>query len=151
MESAFDDAGVASRRVDLSRPGPAGHRALLAEATAALAAMAGPVRLVVAHRALLPVAAVLARTRPVDGISVICHGSDVWGTRWAPRRGLESWLMRRADVRLVAVSSFTAGALLSARPGDHSAARPVKGLVRRTRQRRRPGARATDGVRRGRP
>ena len=113
VQSAFDDAGVASLRLDLARPGPAGHRALLAEGTAALAAMTGPVRVVIAHRALLPVAALLARTRPVDGISVICHGSDVWGTRWAPRRGLESLLMRRADVRIVAASSFTAGALLS--------------------------------------
>ncbi len=43
---------------------------------------------------------------------MICHGSDVWGWRQASRRKLESWLMRRQDVRLVAVSSFTAGALL---------------------------------------
>ena len=113
MQSAFDDAGVVSLRLDLPRPGPGGQRALLAAGTTALATMTGQVRLVVAHRALLPVASLLARTRPLDGISVICHGSDVWGTRWAPRRGLESWLMRRPDVRLVAVSSFTAGALLS--------------------------------------
>jgi len=113
VQSAFDDAGVVSLRLDLTRPGPGGHRALLAAGTAALAAMTGPVRIVIAHRALLPVAALLSRTRPVDGVSVICHGSDVWGTRWAPRRGLESWLMGRPDVRLVAVSSFTAGALFS--------------------------------------
>jgi phosphatidylinositol alpha-1,6-mannosyltransferase len=113
VQSAFDDAGVVSLRLDLARPGPTGHRALLAAGTAALAAMPGPVRVVIAHRALLPAAALLARTRPVDGISVICHGSDVWGTGWAPRRGLESWLMRRPDVRLVTVSSFTAGALFS--------------------------------------
>jgi hypothetical protein len=114
VESAFDDAGVASRRIDLSRPGPAGHRALLAEATSALAGIAGPARprLVVGHRSLLPVAAVLARTCRVDGISVVCHGSDVWKSRRTPRSGLESWLMSRHHVRLVAVSSFTAGALL---------------------------------------
>jgi phosphatidylinositol alpha-1,6-mannosyltransferase len=114
VESAFDDAGVATRRVDLARPGPAGHRALLAEAASALAGIAGTARprLVVGHRSLLPVAAVLARTRRVGGISVICHGSDVWKSRLTPRSGLESWLMSRHDVRLVAVSSFTAGALL---------------------------------------
>ncbi len=114
VESAFDDAGVASRRVDLSRPGPAGHRVLLAEATSALASIAGPARprLVVGHRSLLPVAAVLAGTRRVDGISLVCHGSDVWRSRRTPRSGLESWLMSRDNVRLVAVSSFTAGALL---------------------------------------
>lgn len=114
VKSAFDDAGVASRRLDLSRPGPAGHRELLAEAGSVLASTAGPARprLVVGHRSLLPVAAVLARTRQVDGISLICHGSDVWKSRRNPRSGLESWLMSRHDVRLVAVSSFTAGALL---------------------------------------
>jgi phosphatidylinositol alpha-1,6-mannosyltransferase len=118
VESAFDDAGVASRRVDLSRPGPAGHRVLLAEATSALAGIPGPARprLVVGHRSLLPVAAVLARTRRVDGVSVVCHGSDVWQSRRTPRSGLESWLMSRRDVRLVAVSSFTAGALLPRGP-----------------------------------
>jgi phosphatidyl-myo-inositol dimannoside synthase len=113
VQSAFDDAGVVSLRLDLGRSGPAGHRALLADGTAALAAMSGPVRMVIAHRTLLPVAALLAGTGKVDGTSVICHGSEVWGNRWAPRHGLESLLMRRPDVRIVAASSFTAGTLLS--------------------------------------
>jgi glycosyltransferase involved in cell wall biosynthesis len=113
VQSAFDDSGVLSKRLDLARPGPAGHRALLAQAAATLAATTTPTRLVIAHRTLLPVAALLARIRKVGGISVICHGSDVWGRRWSPRRGLESWLMGWPDVRLVAVSSFTAGALLA--------------------------------------
>jgi glycosyltransferase involved in cell wall biosynthesis len=116
VQSAFQDAGLPSRRLDLTRSGPAGHRELLAAANAALAGVTGPARVIAAHRALLPVAAMLARTRPVDGISVICHGSDIWGTRWSPRRGLESWLMRRPGVRLVAASSFTAGALVSRAP-----------------------------------
>jgi glycosyltransferase involved in cell wall biosynthesis len=116
VQSAFDDAGVPSRRLDLARPGPVGHRALYAAGRAALAAMAGPARVVIAHRALLPVAAMLVRTHPVAGVSVICHGSDIWGTRWSPRRALESRLMGRPGVRLVAVSSFTAGALVSRGP-----------------------------------
>jgi phosphatidyl-myo-inositol dimannoside synthase len=116
VQSAFDEAGVTSLRLDLTGAGPAGHRTLLAEATAALEALAGPARLVIAHRALLPVAALLARSGRLDGISVICHGSDVWGARRAPRTIAESWLMRRADVRLVAVSSFTAGALVQRGP-----------------------------------
>jgi phosphatidylinositol alpha-1,6-mannosyltransferase len=111
VQAAFGDAGVASRRLDLARPGPAGHRALLAEATAALAGAGAPTRAIVAHRALLPVATALARMRAVSGISVICHGSDVWGPHWTPRWRIESGLMRRRDVRVVAVSSFTAGAL----------------------------------------
>jgi phosphatidyl-myo-inositol dimannoside synthase len=113
VQSAFGDAGVISERLDLARPGLAGHRALLAEAAAALADRAGPTRLVIAHRALLPLAAVLARIRLVSGTSVICHGSDAWGGRWSPRRGLENWLMGQPDVRLVAASSFTAGTLLA--------------------------------------
>ena len=116
VQSAFDDAGVPSRRLDLPRPGPAGHRALLAAGAAALAGTTGPTRVVIGHRALLPVAAALARMRSVDGISVICHGSDVWGTHRDPRGALESWLMHRSGVRLVAVSSFTAGAVLPRGP-----------------------------------
>ena len=113
VQSALDEAGVATRRLDLAHAGPAGHRALLAAGRTALAGLTGPVRVVAAHRALLPVAALLARSRPLSGISVICHGSDVWGSRWEPRRALESWLMRRRGVRLVAVSSYTAGALIT--------------------------------------
>jgi len=112
VQSAFDDVGVVSKRLDLARPGLGGHRALLAKAAATLAATPTPTRLVIAHRALLPLAALLARIRNVGGISIICHGTDVWGGRWSPRRGLEAWLMDRPYVRLVAVSSFTAGTLL---------------------------------------
>jgi glycosyltransferase involved in cell wall biosynthesis len=111
VQSAFADQGVSHHRLDLTRPGPSGHRALLAEAAAALTGISEPARVIVAHRALLPVAAMLARRRRVGGISVICHGSDVWGARSRPRWLAESWLMRRRDVRIVAVSSFTAGAL----------------------------------------
>jgi glycosyltransferase involved in cell wall biosynthesis len=111
VESAFADQGVACRRLDLARPGPAGHRSLLAAAADALSTTPEPARAIVAHPALLPVAALLARRRLVRGVSVICHGSDVWGRRSDPRWLLESRLMRRGDVRIVAVSSFTAGAL----------------------------------------
>jgi phosphatidyl-myo-inositol dimannoside synthase len=112
VQSAFDDQGVRHQRLDLPRPGPSGHRALLTEAATALAGIREPARVIVAHRALLPLAALLTRRRRVRGISVICHGSDVWGARARPRWMAESWLMRRRDVRIVAVSSFTAGALL---------------------------------------
>lgn len=111
VQSAFDDSGVASRRLDLATPGPAGHRALLAEATAALAGAVTPARVIVAHRALLPVATMLARRCAVSGISVVCHGIDAWSGRRLPRWRLESRLMRRRDVRIVAASSFTAGSL----------------------------------------
>jgi phosphatidylinositol alpha-1,6-mannosyltransferase len=121
VEAAFAGQGVTYRRLDLARPGPGAHRALLAAAADALAETAGPARLVVAHRALLPVAALAARKRPVRGISVICHGSEVWGRRSGLRWRLESRLMRRPDVRVVAVSSFTAGALF---PGPQATILP---------------------------
>ena len=121
VQSAFGDAGVACKRLDLVRPGLPGHRALLAEAAAALAGTTTPARVIIAHRCLLPVALTLGAICPVDGISVICHGSDVWGTRWAPRWLFESKLMRRPDVRLVAVSSFTAGSLF---PGGQATILP---------------------------
>jgi len=121
VQSAFTDRGVAHQRLDLAHPGLAGHRVLFDEAAAALAGAAGPARVILGHRALLPVASLLARARPVRGISVICHGSDVWGSRSRPRWQLESWLMRRANVRIVAVSSFTAGALF---PGGQATILP---------------------------
>jgi phosphatidylinositol alpha-1,6-mannosyltransferase len=124
VQCALDERGVPCRRLDLARPGPAGHRALLKEAAAALPGTAKPARVILGHRALLPVAALLARRRAVSGISVICHGSDVWGARSRLRWQLESRLMRRQDVRIVAVSSFTAGALFPGGPGARSAILP---------------------------
>ena len=113
VESAFAELKVACQRFDLARPGPAGHRALFAEAAVALDASAGRShRVIVAHRALLPVSALLSRTRQVSGISVICHGSDVWRSPADPRARLERWLMRHRNMRIVAASSFTAGSLL---------------------------------------
>ena len=41
----------------------------------------------------------------------VCHGSDVWTTRRQLRSSLENRLLRNPQVRVVAVSSFTAGAL----------------------------------------
>jgi phosphatidylinositol alpha-1,6-mannosyltransferase len=96
---------------------------MLAEARALLRVSAEPTRLVVAHRALLPVAALLARQPLVCGMSVLCHGSEVWDSRLRLRRTLERRLMRRPGVRVVAVSSFTAGALC--RDGQATVLRPA--------------------------
>lgn len=109
---AFAAGGVACERLDLSGPGARSHLRLLAQGRALLRADPEPQRLVVAHRTLLPVAMLLARNHAVRGVSVLCHGSEIWGSRWPPRRLLEHHLMRGADVRVVAVSSFSAGALL---------------------------------------
>jgi phosphatidyl-myo-inositol dimannoside synthase len=122
VQSAFRDREVACKRLDLPRPGPAGHRRLLAAASAALAGQADAARVIVAHRALLPVAVLLSRIRRVRGISVICHGIEAWGARTSLRWQLESRMMRSSGVRLVAVSSFTAGSLFPS--GGHATILP---------------------------
>jgi phosphatidylinositol alpha-1,6-mannosyltransferase len=112
LEWAFAAEGIECHRLDLSESGGRAHARLLAEARASLREHREPVRLVLAHRTLLPVAALLARDSAVCGTSVLCHGSDMWASRWRPRRSLERRLMQRAGVRVVAVSNFTAGAIL---------------------------------------
>jgi phosphatidyl-myo-inositol dimannoside synthase len=113
LEWAFAAEGIRYRRLDLYGSGAHAHVQLLAEGRAILRCEKEPTRLVVAHRALLPVAALLARDSAVCGTSVVCHGSEIWGSRWRPRRSLERRLMRARGMRVVAVSNFTAGALMS--------------------------------------
>src|SRR5690242_13247501 len=111
LQWAFASRQVDCLRVSLTQPGPAGHRRLLRQALASWPGEDAPARIVAAHRALLPVALALQARRPVTGISVICHGSDVWGTHRRPRWLAERQAMRHPRVRVVAVSSFTAGAV----------------------------------------
>ena len=112
LERALAAEGVESLRLDLNGSGVRAHARLLTQGRAILRAGSEPVRLVVAHRALLPVAALLARDSAACGVSVVCHGSEMWGSRWRPRRNLERRLMRAAGMRVVAVSNFTAGAIM---------------------------------------
>ena len=112
LEWAFAAEGAECHRLDLSGPGARAHARLLARGRAALRADSEPARLVVAHRTLLPVAALLARDSAVCGVSVLCYGIEMWGPRWRPRRKLERRLMRGAGVRVVACSNFTAGAVI---------------------------------------
>ena len=112
VESALAGGGVECRRLDLIGSGVRAQARLLAQARTALRADPAPTRLIVAHRTLLPAATLLAREPAADGMSVLCYGSDIWGLRWWPRRMLERRLMRRADVRLVTISGFSAGALM---------------------------------------
>ena len=112
LESAFAAEGVECRRLDLSSPGARAHAQLVTRARAILREGSEPARLIVAHRALMPVAARLARDSGACGVSLLCHGSEMWDSRWRPRRALERRLMRGAGVRVVAVSNFTAGALM---------------------------------------
>lgn len=111
VEWAFAEQRVDCHRIDLSQSGALGHARMLSEALRNLGGIVGPIRLVVAHRALLPVASILAQKSIISGITVVCHGSEVWGGKLRPRANFESLLMRRHAVRVVAVSSFTAGVL----------------------------------------
>jgi len=115
LQWAFSAQGVEHSRVDLCHADHqarvSAHARMLTQCRRLLRANRAPTRLVVAHRALLPLASLLAREPFACGISVICHGTDVWGDRPRLRQGIESRLMGRPDVRVIAVSSFTAGAL----------------------------------------
>jgi phosphatidylinositol alpha-1,6-mannosyltransferase len=111
IESALAAEGIHYRRCDLPSSGPTAHARLFAEARAWLAANRQPIQLIVAHRALLPVALLLVWRRPNCGISLICHGIEVWGAGSRIRSMIERRLMRWPRVRVVAVSSFTAGVL----------------------------------------
>jgi phosphatidylinositol alpha-1,6-mannosyltransferase len=117
LESAFAAEGVEYRRIDLRQSDHhsrlSAHARMLARSREQLQAHSPPSRVVVTHRALLPAASLLARDRRVSGITVVCHGNEVWGARPGTRRSVENYLMRRPGVRVVAVGSFTAGALSS--------------------------------------
>lgn len=112
VERAFATQGVEYARIDLDCAGPASHARMLGEARKQLRSAGEPMRLVLAHRTLLAGAYLLARDRMANGISLICHGADVWGARHRARWQVERRLLRRPDVRVIAASSFTAGALL---------------------------------------
>jgi glycosyltransferase involved in cell wall biosynthesis len=112
VEWALAAGGIECQRLDLTGAGAHAHARLLAQGRAILRADSEPARLIVAHRTLLPAAALIARGSVACGMSVLCYGSEMWGSRWWPRRTLERRLMRRAGVRVVACSNFTAGAIM---------------------------------------
>jgi phosphatidyl-myo-inositol dimannoside synthase len=111
LQWALDAQEVSCQRVDLNGAGVRAHAAMMREARILLRGSSQPVRLVVGHQALLPVATLLASESNVSGISVLCYGQEVWTGRFRPRKIIERSLMRRKDVHVVAISSFTAGAL----------------------------------------
>jgi phosphatidyl-myo-inositol dimannoside synthase len=111
LQWSFAELAVACHRLDLEQAGMRSHARMLKDGQSLLRSVGEYVRLVVGHRALLPVAMMLARESNVCGMSVLCHGSEAWGPRWQPRRRVERALMRRPGVRIVTASSFTAGSL----------------------------------------
>lgn len=111
LEYAFSAQGIEYQRVNLDHRGAVSHARMFTESLRLLQDGSARTRLVVAHRGLLTVASLVARARSVGGISVLCHGSDIWGARSQARWLIERRLMKSADVRVVAVSSYTAGSL----------------------------------------
>jgi phosphatidyl-myo-inositol dimannoside synthase len=111
LEWAFEAQRIACRRIDLSRPGALGHIRMLEDGRKVLRASPDPTRVIVAHWSLLPMATLLAQEPLAGGMSVLCHGCEVWGPRLRLRRIVVRRLMRRSSVRPVAVSAYTAGTL----------------------------------------
>ena len=114
IEWALGAHGVSCCRIDLAAPGMGGHARMLRECRRHFGPGDGiPDRLIVAHRSMVPAAALLTRRWRSSGISVICHGVEVWAARPRMRSAVEDRLMRRPQTRVVAVSNFTSGALFS--------------------------------------
>jgi phosphatidyl-myo-inositol dimannoside synthase len=111
VEAAFVEGSVRYRRIDLLQPGYAGglRRRLefVHEVRRAVRCGPAPVRLVLAHRNLLPVVPIVSRCASFAAATVILHGSELWAVDGV--RGART--MRRSDVRVVAASNFTAGAV----------------------------------------
>lgn len=120
LESVFAAQQLDFQRVDLYGRDRVSRRSayiqMLGGAGKFLHRGVGPTRIIVLHRSLLPAASLLARQHSTSGVSVICHGNDVWGRRPRIRVRVEDRLMRGPDVRVVAVSNFTAGALCAVSP-----------------------------------
>ncbi|HUZ22860.1 MAG TPA: glycosyltransferase family 4 protein [Streptosporangiaceae bacterium] len=111
VEWVLQSSGLAYRRMDLQGSGLKAYATLLMAAQNYLKANPSTTRLILAHRALLPLAVVLNRQPHIEGTSVLFHGSDVWNRRRGVRQLAESRAMRYPGVRAVAVSNYTAGAL----------------------------------------
>lgn len=114
LTDALTRGGTSWRRIDLhTRPEDVGRRAKLRFAASAVREMAtarNPLRVVVAHRDLVPILRVCRRWPRYAGAVIIIHGSEVWSSRRARGRAV----LRRPDSRVVAASTYTAGALIAA-------------------------------------
>ena len=111
LEDAFVREGVEYSRLNLMVPGYSrGWKArirLAARIARVMRSATSPVRLVLGHRDFLPLVPLAAWFSTFSGASVILHGSEIWSRGRRGRR-----VMRRADVRVIAVSNFSAGALI---------------------------------------
>jgi glycosyltransferase involved in cell wall biosynthesis len=115
LESAFAQHHVDVHRIDLynSSTGPkiSAHRRLAMRCRSYLTGREAPPNVVIMHRGLLPTIAPIIWRHQVAGISLICHGNELWGPRPRIRKYFEDYMMRAPKVRTVATSTYTAGAL----------------------------------------
>lgn len=115
VEAAFHLRGVRYRRIDLldtaSGHGLGARIRFISRVRRAVRHSPEPVRVVVAHSNLLPVVRAVSGLRAFAGATVVVHGVEAWSGRRIGRTSM----MRRSDVRVVAVSDFTAGALVGVR------------------------------------
>jgi glycosyltransferase involved in cell wall biosynthesis len=111
IEGVFTEHDVPYRRIDLVRPdrpnGIGAKLSFLAEVRRAVRSSPGPTRLVLMHCHLLPAVRLVAGLPNYAGTTVILHG----GERYPPQRIRGRRAMRRANIRVAAVSDFLAGAL----------------------------------------
>lgn len=120
VQLAFATTGRRTRRFDLRGPMRVSrlmsHLQIYARCSAALKSESARSHLIVLHRTLLPVAWLLARRRLICGLTVVCHGNEIWRRRLSVRNFLEDRILRSSSVQIVAVSSYTAGALAGKGP-----------------------------------
>ena len=115
IEWALSSNEIDSHRIDLHKAARqarlSAHAQMYAACAKFLQRTPGWTHLVLIHRALLPVAVLLAKRYRICGVSVVCHGNDVWSAKSHFRRRVENKLLKMRNVRLVANSQFTAGAM----------------------------------------
>jgi glycosyltransferase involved in cell wall biosynthesis len=118
VESVFKRFEVPYRRLNLIRHdrlhGLDTKLRFVQEVRRAVRCGSGPTRLLVAHCNLLPVVSAVTGLENYSGTTVILHGREIWsrGKLWARS------VLRRPDVRVVAVSNFSAGGLVTTCPAN---------------------------------
>lgn len=118
IEAVFRRHGVRYLRLNLVTPerphGTPGKLRYVRMVRRQIRASTRPTRLVLTHSNLLPVLRFVNRSSAYCGATVILHGSEIWsGPSVRHRR-----MLRRSDVRAVAVSNFSAGALTRICPSN---------------------------------
>lgn len=112
IESALLFRDVPCRRVNLLTNGPSAGPLdkikFIRQVSKVLSNAPSPARVVAAHRDLLPVLVFVRHLAGFRDAVVFQYGSEVW----SGRRSIGQRMVARPDIQVVAISSFTAGALV---------------------------------------